>query len=89
MACFQGSGHLVTAVERRSGYTLIGKVPSKTASRVADCILKLFGDIRSSLLRTFTFDNGSEFSSHERLERDLGVKCYFADPYNSGAAGSQ
>ncbi|MEM9369136.1 MAG: IS30 family transposase [Planctomycetota bacterium] len=64
-----------------------GHVPNKTAGKATDCILKLFEDICPTLIRTFTFDNGSAFSSHERLEKELGVQCYFADPYNNGQRG--
>ena len=34
------------------------------------------------------FDNGSEFYHFLRLERELGVTVYYADPYNSGQRGT-
>lgn len=88
MTCHRGSGYLITAVERKTGYTLIRKVRSKHTSRVMDGILKMFEGFDATLMKTFTFDNGNEFYSYARLERDLGVKVYFADPYNSGQRGT-
>lgn len=88
MTCHHTSGYLITAVERKTGYTLIRKVPSKHAGRVMKGILKMFESIPRSKLKTFTFDNGTEFYYHRRFTNDLGVKVYFADPYNSGQRGT-
>ena len=34
-----------------------------------------------------TFDNGKEFSGHDRKSKDLGLDCYFANPYHSWERG--
>jgi len=39
-------------------------------------------------IKTFTFDNGTEFFYHSMLTNGLKVKIYFADPYNSGQRGT-
>ena len=88
MSCHLASGYLITAVERKTGYTLIRKVPSKHTDRVMSGIVKMFEPFHRSLIKSFTFDNGTEFYSHRRLTRELGVKVYFADPYNSGQRGT-
>ena len=36
-----------------------------------------------SLLRTLTFDNGSEFALHSLIEWGTGTAAYFANPYRS------
>jgi len=88
MCCHRNSGFLITAVERKTGYTLIRKVASKHSVRVTDGIIKMFEGFDRSVIKTFTFDNGVEFYYHGRLTRALGVKVYFADPYNSGQRGT-
>jgi transposase, IS30 family len=30
---------------------------------------------------SLTLDNGGEFARHDRLERELGLRAYFCDPY--------
>lgn len=88
MTCHRTSGHLITAVERKTGYTLIQKVPSKRSAQVMNRIIGMFDGFHRDLIRTFTFDNGNEFYFHSMLVRSLGVKVYFADPYASGQRGT-
>ena len=89
MTCSRNSGYLITAVDRKSGYTLIGRAKTRHSSGVMDGIIKMFRRTTSKQLRqTFTFDNGSEFYYFKRLEQQLGVKVYFADPFNSGQRGT-
>jgi len=33
--------------------------------------------------KTFTSDNGKEFSGFKELEEELEIKIYFANPYHS------
>jgi IS30 family transposase len=49
--------------------------------------LSAFADLPTSQIKTFTFDNGKEFSGHERLGAELGVEWYFANPYHSWERG--
>lgn len=84
----QHSGFLVTAVDRKSGFTKIRKIVNKRTATVMRAIISMFKDVPAEQLRTFTFDNGTEFTGHEVLSKQLGVKVYFADPYNSGQRGT-
>ena len=88
MTCAYRSGYLITAVDRKTGYTRIRKVRNKEAGTVTKGILKMFEGMDPSKLKTFTFDNGTEFYYTRRIEERLGVKTYFADPYNSGQRGT-
>jgi IS30 family transposase len=38
-------------------------------------------------IKTITFDNGHEFSDHERIAKKLNTKIYFAHPYSSWERG--
>ena len=88
MCCAGRSGFLLTAVDRKSDYCLIRKVRSRHNRVVMGGIVKMFEKIPRSKRKTFTFDNGTEFYHFSRLERELGVKVYYADPYNSGQRGT-
>lgn len=79
-------GFLVTLVERKHKYTLIGHVTNKTALAVQDEIIRLLSPIQSRV-HTITFDNGHEFSRHETISQKLECQCYFAKPYHSWERG--
>ena len=36
---------------------------------------------------TITFDNGKEFSRHEKITQQTKLRCYFATPYHSWERG--
>jgi IS30 family transposase len=44
--------------------------------------------LRPYIAHTITFDNGSEFTAHERITAALGISVYFADPYSSWQRGA-
>jgi len=82
-----GGGHLVTLVERSKRFLLVGQVLRKQADLVHDEMLRLLSPYRA-WLRTITYDNGPEFSCHERLNEALGCSSYFAKPYHSWERGT-
>lgn len=88
MTCHRSSGHLVTAVERKTGYTLIGRVPTKQSAGVMNRIVQMFEGIDPAKVKTMTFDNGTEFFYHDMLSQAMKVKVYFADPYKSYQRGT-
>ena len=77
---------LVTLVERKSLFTLIAIVPSKTAEAVRRAIIKLLCPYQEKV-KTLTFDNGTEFVQHEKIAKALKAKTYFAAPYASWERG--
>jgi IS30 family transposase len=78
---------LVTLNERKSRYTLIGKVLRKTAQAVSDVIISLLTPF-SEWVHTLTTDNGKEFAQHERIAHSIGVDFFFAHPYSSWERGA-
>lgn len=78
---------IVTLVERKAGYVLIGKLKSRTTLETNRRILHL---IKKSQLpfKTITADNGTEFHAYPDVERITGVKFYFAHPYHSWERGT-
>lgn len=84
----QGTGHLVTLVERKTRFTLTDRVISKETEEVVESITDLLNPLPEVLKGTVTLDNGKEFARHEVLERDTGVAVYFARPYHSWERGT-
>lgn len=39
------------------------------------------------IVHTITYDNGKEFSSHEKISALFDAQCYFATPYHSWERG--
>jgi IS30 family transposase len=77
----KGSRHcIVSAVERTSGFALIGKLRNRTAAELNRRLETLIERHRNRF-RTITVDNGTEFHSYEELERATGTRFYFATPY--------
>jgi IS30 family transposase len=86
-----GAGHrgaLVTSVERKSGYLLVGRVRDRQARRVNQSLCRQFCCLPPMLRRTMTFDRGKEFSEHEALAERTQLEIYFADPYCSWQRGT-
>jgi len=84
----QGTGHLVTLVERKTRFTLTDRVFSKETKEVIKSITDLLNPLPEVLKGTVTLDNGKEFARHEVLEQDTGVAVYFARPYHSWERGT-
>jgi transposase, IS30 family len=78
---------LVTLVERKSRYVLIGHVKNKTAQAVAETMVSLLAPF-TDYVHTITTDNGKEFAQHERIAKRLGADFYFAHPYSSWERGA-
>ncbi len=78
---------LVTLVERKSGYTRIGRVDSMKSDATLRAAHGRLKDLPPALRRSMTFDNGKEFAEHQQLTRRLGLEVYFADPYASWQRG--
>ena len=81
-----GGKVLVTMVERKSRYTLIGLAENKEAQEVTLRLLEALAGQRERV-ETMTFDNGKEFALHEPLADLLDAKAYFAHPYHSWERG--
>ncbi len=78
---------LVTLNERKSRYSLIGKVERKTAQAVSDTMISLLTPF-ADCVHTVTSDNGKEFSHHARIAKDLDAQFFFAHPYCSWERGA-
>ena len=82
------SGYLVTLVERKSGYALVGYIPRATKENFRLKAEELLAPFPKHLKRSLTLDNGREMNDYEELERHTRMPVYFAHPYHSWERGS-
>ena len=78
--------YLVTLVDRKSRFTLVKRVFSKTKDEVAEAMIALLGKVQSVL--TITLDNGGEFAGHEIVSKATGASIFFAKPHASYQRGT-
>ena len=83
-----GTGNLVTLVERSSRFTLVGRTDSKETQEVVNEMIAQFSRVALPALWSITLDNGKEFAQHEVLARDTGMDVFFAHPYHSWERGT-
>lgn len=83
-----GSKHcIVTVVERKSGYLLIGKIKARTMQQTTQRTISLVRRHRKRFA-TITADNGTEFHDYPTIERATGVTFYFATPQHAWERGT-
>lgn len=86
----KGPGAVVlTLLERQTHQYLVLKMRSKSAYCVQMAFRKLkefFGDLFSTVFKSITADNGSEFADLSTLDAE-GVDVYFTHPYSSYEKG--
>ncbi|WP_285005103.1 IS30 family transposase [Lactococcus formosensis] len=77
-----GRACIVTLVDRRSRFSLLGKVEKKISKNVINCMIILLRNVGEDKCKTVTPDRGKEFSQHSRITLELnGTKVYFPDPH--------
>lgn len=78
---------VLTLVERKTGYLLMGKMRSRTVEEANRVILELMAR-HPGLFKTVTSDNGTEFHGYARVEEVVGTRFYFAQPHHAWERGT-
>ena len=78
---------VLTLVDRKTGYVLIGKLRGRTVKATNRRAISL---IRKAprRTRTLTLDNGTEFHGYKAIEAATRAKVYFATPHHSWERGT-
>lgn len=71
--------------DRKSRVTLLKKLLQKTANATKRAIIQSLIEYPSY---TITYDNGSENTEHEEINKVLDIKSYFCEPYHSWEKGT-
>jgi transposase, IS30 family len=75
------NAYLLTLVDRKNSFIWGLKSPVKDSEVIARTVIEALEYLPSGYLKSITFDNGSEFALHDKIEKALTCKVYFADPY--------
>jgi IS30 family transposase len=78
---------VATLVERRTGFTLLGKLRDRSSHGMTRRLCSLIRRIPDRF-HTVTADNGTEFHDYASVEVRTGATFYFATPYHSWERGS-
>lgn len=81
-------GHcIVTLVERKSRYTIIGKLRARSTAELNRRLVQLI-EREMLFVRTITADNGTEFHQFKKVEDATGTRFYFCTPHHSWERGT-
>jgi transposase, IS30 family len=78
---------LVSLVERKSGFTLVRRLRTRTKEETTNAIIEALTPYRH-LCKTITFDNGCEFHGYKDIESAIGTTVYFAHPHSPHERGT-
>jgi IS30 family transposase len=84
-----GRSAIGTLVERSTRFVLLLHLPNgHSAEEVRDAMTKAIQTLPAALVRSITWDQGSEMSQHTAFTVDTGVQVYFCDPHSPWQRGS-
>lgn len=79
---------LTVMVDRATRKTIINKSGSKTSKETTKTLINSLKKYKSKKVKSLTYDNGTEFCWHEKVNNVLGTKSYFCKPYHSWEKGT-
>jgi transposase, IS30 family len=83
-----GDSHcLLSLVERKTGYLVLGKLRARTTAEVTRCAIPLLQQ-QPQVVHTITSDNGTEFHGYAALEEATQAAFYFATPHHAWERGT-
>jgi len=87
---YNGSGGEILSVqtERKARFLQMHRLPSKSAKDTLDALQETISSVPQDLIKTITFDNGSEGARHYILKQDYNIDTYFCDTYSSWQKGT-
>jgi IS30 family transposase len=75
-------------LERKARYVKLAKLKRKSANLLRAAINRRLGRVPRHMRRTITYDNGSENTEHLLVNKRLGTRSFFCEPYHSYEKGS-
>jgi IS30 family transposase len=78
---------LLTLVDRKTGYVLIGKLRARTVEATNRRAIDLINNA-ARRTRSVTVDNGTEFHGYKAIEAATAADFFFATPHHSWERGT-
>lgn len=79
---------IATLVERRSRFTALVRITRKDAGTVRTALSRKIRGLPRDLVRTLTWDRGTEMAQHVRLSIESDIAIYFCDPQSPWQRGT-
>ena len=83
----QADACVLSLVERKTGYLVLGQLRQRTSAEV-NRRAQLLIDAQPHPVRTITVDNGTEFHEYAALERATASRFCFATPHHAWERGT-
>jgi IS30 family transposase len=88
MVTRQGKAALQLAVDRKSRYAVLNRLPRRTAAAMRAALTRSLARFPRQVRHTITYDNGTENVEHQHVNAVLGTRSYFCTPYTSQERGT-
>ncbi len=82
------TGCIATHVERKTGYLIAFKMSNNRNKGFTNETVNIFSQLPIALRKSFTVDNGTEFTYHKELKERTNMDVFFCDPYSPWQRGS-
>lgn len=79
---------VATLVERHSRYVMLAKLGGKDSRTVVDALIERVQELPRNMMRTLTWDRGTEMAQHARFTVATDVQVYFCDPRSPWQRGT-
>jgi len=85
----KGNSAIATLVERCSRFTVLVRLPNgRTSKAVLDALKERIATLPQPLVRSLTWDRGTEMAQHAEFTSETGLQLYFCDPRSPWQRGS-
>lgn len=82
------SSYVATLVERQSRYVILVRLPNKETGTVVGALAKRVQRLPQGLVKSLTWDRGTELANHRAFTVATNVAVYFCDPQSPWQRGS-
>lgn len=83
-----GNTHMATLVERASRFVMLVKVEGKDTNSVVGALKRHIQSLPEGVMRSLTWDRGTEMAQHKQITLATKVDIYFCDPQSPWQRGT-